>query len=470
MDEFGDLLKKSLNEECGVFATYNVPYASEIMFFGLHSLQHRGQEGCGIVTADEQNLKIIKGEGLLTEIFNQTNLQTLEGQHAIGHVRYSTSGGGGILNVQPFVFRHSSGDFSLAHNGNLVNSREIKYMLEAQGSIFQSNSDTEVVAHLMKKERKLSFVDALMDALRIIEGSFAFLLLTKDKLYACRDKHGLRPLSLGKLGDGYVLSSETCAFDVVGATFIRDLEPGEVITISKDGIETTNYAEYRHHNMCSMEYIYFSRPDSVIEGVNVHNFRKESGRRLAHVLPVEADIVVGVPDSSISAAMGYAEESGITYEVGLIKNKYIGRTFIQPNQELREKSVRMKLSALASAVENKRIVLIDDSIVRGTTSKRIIALLREVGAKEVHVRIASPQITHPCFYGVDMSTYDELISARLSLEELQKEIGADSLAFLPREELFKVTKRKQLCTACFTGKYPTNLYQSIKEANKDGKF
>lgn len=458
------------NEECGVFGLFNVPNAAQLEYFGLHALQHRGQEGCGIVTSDFEQLKIIKGEGLVTEVFNTDKIKSLTGCNSIGHVRYSTAGGGGLSNVQPFLFRHHTGDFALAHNGNLVNSKEIKMMLETQGSIFQSTSDSEILAHLIKKDARGQRIDAIKDALRIIEGGFAFLILTKDKLYACRDKHGLRPLSIGKLGDGYVVSSETCAFDVIGAKFIRDLKPGEIVTITKDGIESTLYSEFCHHHMCAMEYIYFSRPDSVIEDVNVHAFRKESGKVLARVAPVEADIVIGVPDSSLSAAIGYAEESGIPYETGLIKNKYIGRTFIQPSQELRERSVRMKLSAIASIVKDQRVVLIDDSIVRGTTSKRIVSLLKEVGAKEVHVRIASPEITHPCFYGVDISTYEELICARLNTEEVRKKIGADSLAFLPIEALYEVGKRKQLCVACFNGNYPTNIYQSLKEANKDGKF
>lgn len=466
IDDFFD----NPNEECGVFGIFNVLNAPELEYFGLHALQHRGQEGCGIVASDFNNLQIVKGEGLVTEVFNKTKLASLNGLNTIGHVRYSTAGGGGLSNVQPFLFRHHTGDFALAHNGNLVNSKEIKMMLETQGSIFQSTSDSEILAHLIKKDSRGQRIDAIKDALRIIEGGFAFLILTKDKLYACRDKHGLRPLSLGKLGDGYVVSSETCAFDCIGATFIRDIKPGEIITISKDGVESTLYSEFCHHHMCAMEYIYFSRPDSVIEGINVHAYRKLSGKILANVAKVDADIVIGVPDSSLSAAIGYAEESKIPYETGLIKNKYIGRTFIQPSQELRERSVRMKLSAIKSIIEGKRVVLIDDSIVRGTTSKRIVSLLREVGAKEVHVRIASPEITHPCFYGVDISTYEELICAKLNVEEVKNLIGADSLAFLPIKSLYEIGQREQLCVACFNGKYPTNIYQSLKEANKDGKF
>lgn len=303
----------------------------------------------------------------------------------------------------------------------------------------------------------------------MLEGAFAFLIMTANRIYACRDKYGLRPLAIGRLGDGYVVSSETCAFDVLGAEFVRDVEPGEIVTIDRQGIRSRDYSMYKRCEMCSMEYIYFARPDSDIDGCNVHAYRKESGRLLFKESPADADIVVGVPDSSLSAAMGYAEASGLPYEMGLIKNKYIGRTFIQPSQELREKGVRMKLSAVRSIVKGKRVVLVDDSIVRGTTSRRIVTMLKEAGATEVHVRIASPQMTHPCFYGVDTSTRDELISARKDLEGVREEICADSLAFLTPGALLKAGNRKELCMACFTGEYPTALYQSVDEANKDVK-
>lgn len=461
---------RGINEECGVFAAFNIKDASKVVFYGLHSLQHRGQEGCGIVSSNLEELKIIKGKGLLTENFDEEQLNKLNGTLSMGHVRYSTTGNNVIENVQPFLFKHYTGDFALAHNGNIVNSHEIRRMLELKGSIFQSTSDSEILAHLIKKDQKTTRIEAITDALRMIEGAFAFIIMTKDKIYCCRDKHGLRPLSLAKLNEGYVVSSETCAFDTVGAKYIRDINPGEIITISKDKIESSYYSNFSKHMMCAMEYIYFARPDSVIENINVHKFRRESGKVLAHVKPVEADIVVGVPDSSLSAAIGYSEESGIPYEIGLLKNKYVGRTFIEPSQELREKAVRMKLSVIEQVVKDKRIVLVDDSIVRGTTSRRIVNLLKESGAKEVHVRIASPQITHPCFYGVDMNTYEQLISARLSLEEIEKEINCDSLAFLDIKDLFKIAKRNELCIACFSGKYPTNIYTSLEEANKDKKF
>lgn len=463
-----------LHEECGVFGVWGVPNAAEVTYYGLHSLQHRGQEGCGIVTVnEEEQLRRVKGLGLVTEVFNNDNLSTLKGDMAIGHVRYSTAGGGGIENVQPFMFRHNSGDFALAHNGNLVNSDQLRRYLEDRGSLFQSTSDSEILAHLIKKnpnERKMPRIYPIMEALNMIEGAFAFVVMTQKRIYACRDKYGLRPLSLGKLGDGYVVSSETCAFSTIGAEFIRDIEPGEIVTIDHHGIRSRRYSEYQRHAMCAMEYIYFARPDSDIESMNVHTFRKESGKLLFKESPADADIVVGVPDSSLSAAMGYAEASGLPYEMGLIKNKYIGRTFIQPSQEMRDKGVKMKLSPVLSIVSGKRVVLIDDSIVRGTTSLRIVRMLREAGATEVHVRIASPMIKFPCFYGVDISTYDELLCARRTLEEARQKIEADSLAFLSESALYEAGKRSDLCLACFSGIYPTALYSSLEDANKDGKF
>jgi len=463
---------RELHEECGVFGVFGVPNAAEVTYYGLHNLQHRGQEGCGIVTFDGGVMHYSKGQGLVADVLTKQKIDTLPGDSAIGHVRYSTTGGGGIINVQPFVFRHHTGDFALCHNGNIVNSDQLRRYLEDRGSLFQSTSDSEILAHLMKKDSDaVKRIDAIKEALNMIEGAFAFLILTPNRIYACRDKYGLRPLSLGKLGSGYVFSSETCAFDAIGATFIRDLEPGEIVSIDSEGIRVNQYSRFKRRKMCAMEYIYFSRPDSDIEGCNVHAFRKESGRILWEEAPCEADIVTGVPDSSLSAAMGYAEASGIPYEMGLLKNKYVGRTFIQPSQELREKGVRMKLSAIKSIVRGKKVALIDDSIVRGVTSKRIVQMLKESGAVRVDVRIASPPITHPCFYGVDISTYEELLSASKSVEQVRQFLGADSLAFISQEGLFRAAKnRSDMCMACFSGKYPTALYKSTREANKDGKF
>ncbi len=466
--------EQEIHEECGVFGIYGVPNVANLLYYGLHSLQHRGQEGTGMVVRNENGvLKRIKGEGLVTEVYNEEKLSALTGDMGIAHVRYSNAGGSGIENVQPFLFHHNTGDFSLAHNGNIVNSAQLRKYLEDQGSLFQSSSDIEILAHLIRKDtkdRKRPRITAIKEALNMMEGAFAFVIMTQRRIYACRDKHGLRPLSIGKIGDGYVVSSETCAFEVIGAEYIRDVEPGEIVTIDHHGLRSSFYSDFRHHFMCSMEYIYFARPDSDIEGVNVHNYRKTSGKLLAKEAPVDADIVVGVPDSSLSAAMGYAEESGLPYEMGLIKNKYIGRTFILPSQELREKGVKMKLSAVKTIVKGKRVVLVDDSIVRGTTSRRIIRMLREAGAAEVHMRICSPKMISPCFYGVDTTTYDELIGAHKTVEEINESIGSDSLAFLSEKALYEAGNRCEMCAACFTGNYPTYLYQSIEEANKDGKF
>ncbi len=470
MDEL--IRDRELHEECGVFGVFGVPNASSLTYYGLHALQHRGQEGAGIVCVDDGVFRRVKGEGLVTEVFKEEALRGLTGDMAIGHVRYATTGGGGIENVQPFMFRHNSGDFALAHNGNLVNSVQLRDYLENKGSLFQSSSDSEVLAHLIKKETRSAHrprIHSIVEALNMIEGAFAFLIMTANRIYACRDKYGLRPLSIGRLGDGYVVSSETCAFEVIGAEFVRDVAPGEIVTIDRHGLRSTDYSMYKRHQMCAMEYIYFARPDSDIESCNVHAFRKETGRLLFEESHVDADIVVGVPDSSLSAAMGYAEASGLPYEMGLIKNKYIGRTFIQPSQELREKGVRMKLAPVRSIVRGRRVILIDDSVVRGTTSRRIVKMLREAGAREVHLRIASP-LTRPCFYGVDISTYEELLCARKNLDEVRALIGCDTLAFLSKEALFKAGGRSELCLACFTGHYPTALYRRIEEANKDGKF
>ncbi len=455
-----DPFDNGIHEECGVFGVFGVSDAASLTYYGLHSLQHRGQEGCGIVAVNKEGwFERHRGEGLVTEVFNETKLSALAGKAAIGHVRYSTAGGGGTENIQPFMFRHNSGDFAMAHNGNLVNSEALRIFLENRGSLFQSSSDSEVLAHLIKKDkRSLHRINSIVAALNMIEGAFAFLIMTEKRIYACRDKYGLRPLSIGKLGDGYVVSSETCALDVVGAEYVRDVEPGEIVSIDAKGLRSTHFAQFKRHQMCAMEYVYFARPDSDIEGCNVHTFRKESGKILWDEAPANVDIVVGVPDSSLSAAMGYAEAGGIPYEMGLIKNKYVGRTFIQPSQAMREKGVRMKLSAVRGIVKGKSVALIDDSIVRGTTSKRIVKMLKEAGATEVHVRIASPEYRNSCYYGVDTSSVEELLSHRMNIEEACEYIEADSLAFLKAESLYKAGNRKQLCTACFTGDYPTNLY------------
>lgn len=457
-----------LGEECGVFGIYGSDEAANLAYYGLHALQHRGQEGCGIVSASAQGgLRYVKGPGLVNSVINEENLARLDGQIAIGQVLYTTAGGGGVENIQPIVFRHGTGDFAISYNGSLVNAGRLRKYLEDKGSLFLTTSDCEIIANLIKKDAAQAQNDrihSIVEALNMMEGAFAFLIMTEKRIYACRDKYGLKPLSLGRLKDGsWVVASETCAFEVIGAEYVRDIEPGEIVTIDHHGLRTNHFSAYKHYKMCSMEYIYFARPDSDIDGCNVHAFRKESGKLLFKEAPADADIVIGVPDSSLSAAIGYAEASGIPYEMGLVKSKYVARTFIQPSQSMREKGVRMKLSAVRSIVGGKRVVMVDDSIVRGTTSKRIVRLLKEAGATEVHVRIGSPAMKHPCYYGVDTSTYEELISARLDVEQVREYIGADSLAFLSTEALMRSGDRKEMCMACFDGNYPTDLYQTDEE-------
>ena len=452
-----------LHHECGVIGIYGVEDAAGLAYYGLHALQHRGQQGCGIVTVDsEGEFHRVKGDGLVTEVFNEAKMAKLPGKMAIGHVRYSNAGCKGTENLQPFLFHHNSGDFALANNGQIVNYRQLRDELEDRGSLFQSSSDAEVLAHLIKKQKRekdTPRIYALKDALNQIDGAFACVVMTGRRIYACRDKYGFHPLAIGKLGDGYVVASETCAFDVLGAEYIRDVEPGEIVTLDHHGIRSQFYAETERHAMCAMEYVYFARPDSDIEGCNVHNYRKESGRLLFKESPADADIVIGVPDSSLSAAQGYAEASGLPYEMGLIKSKYVGRTFILPTQSLREKGVKMKLSPVKTIVKGKRVVLVDDSIVRGTTSLKIVKMLREADAAEVHVRIASAPLKYTCFYGVDVHTPQELISNSNSVEQVCKLIDADSLAFLSHEGMLKAGHRDDLCMACFNHQYPTNLYE-----------
>lgn len=444
-----------------VFGAYGVKDVASIIYYGLHALQHRGQEGAGIVTFDADGESYRKrGLGLVNEVFNQENISALKGNMGIGNVRYANASKGGQDNLQPFFFHHHSGDFAIASEGSLVNAAQIVRYLEQRGSLFQSAMDCEILGHLIKKDSNKPRIYQISEALNMMEGSFAFLIMTRNRIYAARDKYGFKPLSIGKLGEGYVISSETCAFDIIGATFIRDIEPGEIVTIDHHGIRSMRFSQFQRRKMCAMDYIYLARPDSDIEGCNVHAYRKESGRRLYRECPCDADIVIGVPDSSLSAAMGYAEESGIPYEIGLVKSKYVGRTFIQPTQEMREKGVKMKLSAVRSIVGGKRVVMVDDSIVRGTTSLKIVRLLREAGATQVHVRIASPRMTHPCFYGVDTSTEEELLCSNRTTEEACSVIGADSLGYLSPESTVAASGRQDMCLACFNGEYPTVLYKN----------
>lgn len=457
---------KSLNEECGVFGVWGHPDAARVTYFGLHSLQHRGQEGAGIVTNDAGKLNGHRDLGLLAEVFSDERvLQRLTGDAAIGHVRYATAGNGSVDNIQPFLFKFFDQQIGLAHNGNLTNAKSLRKSLEKAGAIFHSNSDTEILMHLIRRSEEPLFMDRVKEALNQVKGGFAYLLLTENAMIAALDPNGFRPLSIGKMVNGaYVVASETCALEVIGAESIRDVRPGEVVIIDDAGIQIEQYTQEVQPAICSMEFIYFARPDSNIAGVNVHRARKNMGRRLAQEAPIEADMVIGVPNSSLSAASGYAEASGIPYELGLVKNQYIARTFIQPTQELREQGVRMKLSAVRGVVEGKRVILVDDSIVRGTTSRRIVQLLKEAGAKEVHVRIGSPPLRYPCFYGIDIQTRKELIAAKYTEAEICEKIEADSLAFLSEDGLIEAigldfdAPYSGLCMAYFNGDYPTPLY------------
>ena len=458
----------SIHEECGVFGVISEKPedVARTVYYGLYALQHRGQESCGIVVNDDGVFSSRRDLGLVSEVFTSEVLSSFpKGTMAVGHNRYGTTGASNRSNCQPIVVNHQKGRMALAHNGNLSNAAELRSGLELTGAIFHTTSDTETIAYIVTKMRlyAASIEDAVVSAMGVLEGAYSLVLMSPQKLICARDPYGFRPLCYGRTEDGaYIVASESCALSAVGAEFIRDVEPGEVIIFSKDGIVSRreHCGEQRKH-FCVFEYIYFARPDSVIDGVSVHAARIAAGRALAQEHPVEADIVIGAPDSGLNAALDYSMESGIPYEIGLIKNKYIGRTFIAPDG--RTDQVRIKLSAVKEAVNGKRVVLIDDSIVRGTTSKQLVQMLRDAGAREVHMRIASPKYAWPCFYGIDTGTRDQLIAAQMSEQEICEFIGADSLYYLSEEALFKASERKELCTACFGGGYPTDLYGYSEE-------
>ncbi|MCL6625619.1 amidophosphoribosyltransferase [Alicyclobacillus shizuokensis] len=456
------------HEECGVFGIYGHPSAAQITHVALIALQHRGQEAAGMASVDGERMYNHRGLGLVSDVFTREDLARLRGHAAIGHVRYSTAGQNTVENAQPLTFRTHRGSLALAHNGNLVNAPALRVLLERQGSLFQSTSDTEVVAHLIARSVQTNLIEAVRTSVSMVKGGYAFVLLTDDRLIALRDPYGLRPLALGRLGEAYVVASESCAFETIGAEFVRDVEPGETLVIDAGGLTAIAPAQPTRRAMCTFEHIYFARPDSDIDGWNVHAVRKKLGRILAERHPAAGDIVIGVPDSSVSAAAGFAEASGVPLEMGLVKNKYVARTFIQPSQALRDLGVRLKLNAVRSVVDGRRVVLIDDSIVRGTTSRRLVQLLREAGATEVHVRISSPPYKHACHYGIDTSSKGQLIAADHSVEGICREIGADSLEFLTVEETMEAFGVPQdapypFCNACFTGCYPTEVYPISKE-------
>ena len=452
-------------DKCGVFGIYGTRNASNLTYLGLYGLQHRGQESAGIVSAENGTFHHKIGMGLVHDVFeSEEDLADLKGYSAIGHNRYSTTGLSSSENIQPLIINFHRGHMALAHNGNLTNYGKIRKYLEKSGSIFRTTSDTEAVLHLLAKSRKKRIEQALAEALGKMEGAYSMVLLTPKQLVAARDPAGVRPLALGKRRSVWVVASETCAFDMIGAHYVRDVKPGEIIVINGNGIRSYDIMKKRKHAFCIFEFIYFSRPDSMIYGMNVDKVRRRLGRQLAKEHPVDADIIISVPDSSNTAALGYSEESGIPFDIGFIRNHYVGRTFIQPEQKIRNLDVRKKFNIVRGVVKKKRVVVVDDSLVRGTTSKKLVAILREAGAKEVHFRLSSPPIISPCFYGIDMPTKKELLASRKSVSAIRRYLGADSIGYLSLEGMLTLPALPQdeFCAACFTGKYPIKTYHKVK--------
>ncbi len=458
------------HEECGIFGIFNHPEASNLAYLGLYALQHRGQESCGIVSSDGSGLHSHKNMGLVADVFgNQDIFRQLPGRSAIGHVRYSTTGSSVLKNVQPIMVDYSRGSIAVAHNGNLVNAQLIKDELEAWGSIFQTTMDTEIIIHLLATSKAASLEDRITEALNRIKGAYCLLFLTETRMVAARDPHGFRPLCLGKQGDAWVVASESCALDLIEAEFVREIEPGEIVVIDKNGLTSHFPLKKVEPTPCIFEFVYFARPDSVIFGKNVYQVRKEMGRQLAREHRIEADVVIPVPDSGVPAAMGYAEESGIRFELGLIRNHYVGRTFIEPQQSIRHFGVKIKLNPVREVLKGKRVVVIDDSIVRGTTSRKIVKMVRNAGASEVHVLISSPPTSYPCYYGIDTPTRKELISSSHTIDEICRYITADSVGYLSQEGLHKSVGGEQnsYCRACFSGEYPINFPKLVPEPQLD---
>jgi amidophosphoribosyltransferase len=445
-----------LKEECGVFGIFGHPEAANLTYLGLYALQHRGQESAGMCVSDGARLRVSRAMGYVADAFDARELESLPGHLAIGHTRYSTAGESRLENAQPMLIDCAHGQIAIAHNGNLVNARELRDELVREGSIFQTSSDTEVVLHLYARSREHSVEDALVESISQVRGAFSFALLTKDRLIAARDPHGFRPLALGRLGDAWIVCSETCALDLIGATYVRDVEPGELLVISDGGLRSLKPFPPAPLAKCIFEHVYFARPDSYVFGRSVNDVRTELGRVLARESGVDADVVCPIPDSGVCAATGFAEASGIPMQFGLIRNHYVGRTFIQPQQAIRHFSVRVKLNPVRSILEGKRVVLVDDSIVRGTTSRKIVKMVKAAGAREVHMRISCPPTVSPCFYGVDTPSRSELIAATHTLDEIRQYIQADSLAYLSLEGLLSAVgpERNEYCTSCYTGVYP----------------
>ncbi len=454
-----------IKDKCGVFGIYGNRNAGSITYLGLYALQHRGQESAGIVTAENSSFHSKAGMGLVNDVFSSADdLRDLKGRSAIGHNRYSTTGSSSEENIQPLVIKYNRGHLALAHNGNLTNYSKIKQELEKSGAIFRSTSDTEVILHLLARSKKRRIELALAEALGKVVGAYSLVLLTPKQLVAARDPAGVRPLALGKRKSAWVVASETCAFDIIGAKYVRDVQPGEIIVINGNGLRSYHPLKKREHAFCIFEFIYFSRPDSLIYGINVDKVRRRLGRLLAEEHPVEADLVISVPDSSNTAALGYSEASGIRYDIGFIRNHYVGRTFIRPDQKIRDLDVKKKFNVVRGVVNKKRVVVVDDSLVRGTTSMKLTSMLKEAGAKEVHLRLSSPPIISPCFYGIDMPTKGELLASKKSVESIRRFLGVDSVGYLSINGLVSLPAlpADEFCTACFSGKYPINIFHKLK--------
>ena len=452
-----DVVDERFRDRCGLFGIFGHPEAARLTYLGLYALQHRGQESAGIVAAEGGRLRVEKGMGLVNEVFTEQRLEALPGDRAMGHVRYSTAGDTVTANAQPILIDCHRGPIALGHNGNLVNATKLRHELEAAGSIFQSTSDTEVILHLYARSHREKLEDAIAASLSKVMGAFSLLFLTPDALVAARDPWGFRPLAIGRLEGASIVCSETCALDLIDAEYVRDVEPGELVVIDRDGLRSFRPFPPEPVRQCVFEHVYFARPDSLVFGRNVLSSRLLLGRQLAREAPADADIVVPVPDSGMGAALGYSQESGLPFQWGLIRNHYVGRTFIEPRQSIRSFGVKVKLNAVRSVLEGKRVVLIDDSIVRGTTSRKIVSMVREAGAREIHMRVSSPPTTGPCYYGIDTPTKAELIAATHDLDGIRRHIGADSLAYLSQEGLLASvgdTEANRFCTACFTGRYP----------------
>ena len=460
------------HDECGVVGVYGHPDAANLAYLGLYALQHRGQESAGIAASNNGKMHLEVGMGLVADVFSDVRLKKLPGNIAIGHNRYSTTGVSRIKNAQPCLIEYAGGTMAMGHNGNLVNASEIRKKLGAEGAIFQSTNDSEVIVHLMAQSRRNSFVDRSVAALSQVKGAYSIVLMSENELIAARDPHGFRPMCLGKLDGAYIVASESCVMDLVEAEFVREIEPGELILINQFGVKSFHPFQKTSPKQCVFEHIYFSRPDSYLFGHSVYSTRKLMGKALAREKPVEADVVVPVPDSGVISAMGYSEETKIPFQMGLIRNHYVGRTFIEPQSQIRNFGVKIKLNAVKPVIEGKRVIIIDDSIVRGTTSKKIVRMLREVGAREVHVRISSPPTTHSCFYGIDTPTKGELIASNMDIDQTCEYLGADSLHYISLEKMLEIfgEQKDDFCAACFDGRYPIDVTGSDGNTKQLGLF